>query len=90
MENGEEVEILLQNVLYEPNYEVNRSVKLGHKFIFKESEAKLMLNHGPKRQAYFIGKSHFKDPVPFIPLQPIRIKEESKAIFNCGINVPDI
>ncbi len=53
MKNGKEEEMVLQNVLYVPNYEVNllsvnRSVKFGHKFIFNKSEAKLMLNHGPQ------------------------------------------
>ena len=53
MKNGKEEEMVLRNVLYVPNYEVNllsvnRSVKFGHKFIFNKSEAKLMLNHGPQ------------------------------------------
>ena len=52
LKNGKEEEMILRNVLYVPNYEVNllsvnRSVKFGHKFIFKKGEAKLILNHGP-------------------------------------------
>ncbi|XP_046841830.1 uncharacterized protein LOC124435942 [Xenia sp. Carnegie-2017] len=64
LKNGEEVEMVVQNILYGPNYEVNllsvnRAVKFGHNFVFKESEANLMLNHGPgialnKTQVYFI------------------------------------
>ncbi len=39
LKNGKEEEMVLRNVLYVPNYEVNllsvnRSVKFGHKFIF--------------------------------------------------------
>ena len=53
MKDGKEEEMILRNVLYVPTYEVNllsvnRSVKFGHKFIFNESKAKLMLNHGPQ------------------------------------------
>ncbi|CAB4033966.1 Retrovirus-related Pol poly from transposon TNT 1-94 [Paramuricea clavata] len=45
--------MVLRNVLYVPNYEVNlfsvnRSVRFGHKFVFNKSEAKLTLNHGPQ------------------------------------------
>ena len=53
LKNGKEEEMVLRNVLYVPNYEVNllsvnRSVRFGHKFIFNKSEAKLRLNHGPQ------------------------------------------
>ena len=53
LKDGKEEEMILRNVLYVPTYEVNllsvnRSVKFGHKFIFSESKAKLMLNHGPQ------------------------------------------
>ena len=53
LKDGKEEEMILRNVLYVPTYEVNllsvnRSVKFGHKFIFNESKAKLMLNHGPQ------------------------------------------
>ena len=53
MKDGKEEEMILRNVLYVPTYEVNllsvnRSIKFGHEFIFNESKAKLMLNHGPQ------------------------------------------
>ena len=53
LKDGKEEEMILRNVLYVPTYEVhllsvNRSIKFGHKFIFNESKAKLMLNHGPQ------------------------------------------
>ena len=53
LKDGKEEEMILRNVLYVPTYEVNllsvnRSVKFGHKFIFNESKAKLMLTHGPQ------------------------------------------
>ena len=53
LKNGKEEEMVLRNVLYVPNYEVNllsvnRSVRFGYKFIFNKSEAKLRLNHGPQ------------------------------------------
>ena len=47
--------MVLQNVLYVPNNEVNllfvnrcQSVKFGHKFTFSMNNAKLLLNHGPQ------------------------------------------
>ena len=45
--------MVLRNVLYVPNYEVNllsvnRCIKFGHKFIFNKNDAKLMLSHGPQ------------------------------------------
>ena len=53
LKNEKEEEMVLRNVLYVPNYEVNllsvkRSVRFGHKFVFNKSEAKLRLNHGPQ------------------------------------------
>ena len=53
LKDGKEEEMILRNFLYVPTYEVNllsvnRSIKFGHKFIFNESKAKLMLNHGPQ------------------------------------------
>ena len=53
LKNGKEEEMVLRNVLYVPNYEVNllsvnRCVKFGHKFTFNKNSAKLMLNHGPR------------------------------------------
>ncbi|CAB3994020.1 Retrovirus-related Pol poly from transposon TNT 1-94 [Paramuricea clavata] len=53
LKNGKEEEMVLRNVLYVPNYEVNllsvnRSVRFGHKFVFNKSEAKLRLNYGPQ------------------------------------------
>ena len=64
LKDGKEEEMILRNVLYVPIYEVNllsvnRSVKFGHKFIFNESKAKLMLNMvhksiSLKKMVYFI------------------------------------
>ena len=53
LKNGKEEEMVLRNVLYVPNYEVNllsvnRCVKFGHKFTFNKNYAKLMLSHGPQ------------------------------------------
>ena len=53
LKNGKEEEMVLRNVLYVPNYEVNllsvnRCVKFGLKFTFNKNNAKLMLNHGPR------------------------------------------
>ena len=53
LKNGKEEEMVLRNVLYVLNYEVNplpvnRCIKFGHKFIFNKNDTNLTLSHGPQ------------------------------------------
>ena len=49
--SGDMVELVLRNVLYVPNYKVcllsvNKAVNFGHRFIFNDSKATMVLNDG--------------------------------------------
>ena len=51
--SGNMVELILRNVLYVPNYKVcllsvNKAVNFGHRFIFNDSKARMVLNDGCK------------------------------------------
>ena len=51
LNNGKVVELILRNVLYVPNYKVNllsvnKAVNFGHRFIFNDSKARMVLNDG--------------------------------------------
>ena len=49
MQDGKMAEMVLRNVLYIPSYQVNilsvkTAVSFGHRFIFHESKARMVLN----------------------------------------------
>ena len=51
LKDGKMAEMILRNVLYVPSYEVNllsvnTAVSFGHRFIFHESKARMVLNDG--------------------------------------------
>ena len=53
LKNEKEKEMVLRNLHYVPNYEVNllsvnRCIKFGHKFMFNKNDVKLMSSHGPQ------------------------------------------
>ena len=93
--------MVLRNVLYVPNYEVNllsvnRCVKFGHKFTFNKTNAKLMLKHGPRvdlteDSGLFYLKISFQmsSACHILPLAT-QVKQQSKEILTCGIKGSDI
>ena len=51
LNNGKMADLILRNVLYVPNYKVNllsvnKAVNFGHKFMFNDSRARMVLNDG--------------------------------------------